>query len=373
MSRLQRYVLRQVLVVMIMITAGLTAVTWLTQSLRLIDMVMNRGLSTSLFLWFTVLLLPTFLALVIPIALFAAVAFVYNKLALDSELVVMRSAGISQLGLARPVLIASALTALIGYALTLYLLPASYRAFKDLEFEIRNNYSSVLIQEGVFTEITEGITVYVRKRTAKGELLGVLVHDRRKPDSPVTAMAERGAIVPGEHGPRMVMINGNRQERRGGRTLSQLYFDRYDFDFGAFGQSGLARWRKPQERFLGELFVSGEQAGPAHRRNKLTIEGHDRLASPLLNLALPLVALALLLGSEFNRRGQLVRVLAAVAIVVAIEAAMLGIKSIGGRLPGIAPLLYLCPLGTIAVCLLVLWRGPIDRWLRRAEPAAAAR
>jgi lipopolysaccharide export system permease protein len=372
MSRLDRYVLRQVLLVSVFVAASLTAVAWLTQSMRLVDMVMNRGLSVSLFVWFTALLLPTFLALVLPVALFTAVAFVYNKLALDSELIVMQSAGLSRLGLARPALVASAMAALVCYSITIFFQPASYRAFKDLEFEIRNNYASILLQEGVFNEVSRGITVYVRKRGPGGELLGILVQDDRKPESPVTVMAERGAIVPGEHGPRVVMINGNRQERREGKELSQLFFERYDFDLGALGESPYARFRKPQERYLGELFLPVDRADEIPDYWRLRMEGHDRLAAPLLSFALPLVALALLLGAEFSRRGQVVRVLWAVGVLVALEAAMLGLKSLGARYPDTAGLIYLCPIATIAAAQLYLWRGPLRARRSIARPVAAA-
>ena len=371
MSRLHRYVLRQVVVAAAAVAVGLTVVAWLTQSVQLVDLMVNRGLSFFTFLRLTLLLLPTVLVLALPVALFAGVAFVYDRLALDRELVAMRSAGVSQFGLVRPVFAASAAAVLVGYALTLYLLPASYRTFRDLQFEIRNNYSSFLIREGVFTEIAKGITVYVRKRTPQGEFLGVLVHDGRRPDNPVTAMAERGAVAAGEGGPRMTLIEGNRHERRPGGAVSQLRFDRYDFDFGAGGGGPLGRWRGPRERFLDELFFPAEAEGRPGRRGSLRIEGHDRLAQPLLNAALPLIAATLLLASRRGRRGRAQRIGAAAAVLVVIEAAMLGAKSMGARNPEFALVLYLCPLAATAACLAVLGRGG-ERAARRLGPRAAA-
>ena len=370
MSRLHRYVLRQVVVAAAAVAVGLTVVAWLTQSVQLVDLMVNRGLSFATFLHLTLLLLPTVLVLALPVALFAGVALVYDRLAVDRELVAMRSAGVSQFALARPVFAASAAAVLVGYALTLYLLPASYRTFRDLQFEIRNNYSSFLIREGVFTEIAKGITVYVRKRTPQGEFLGVLVHDGRRPDNPVTAMAERGAVAADEGGPRMTLIEGNRHERRPGGAVSQLRFDRYDFDFGAGGGGPLGRWRGPRERFLDELFFPAEaESGPS--RGSLLVEGHDRLAQPLLNAALPLIAATLLLASRRGRRGRSKRIGAAAAILVVIEAAMLGAKSVGVRHPEFALALYLCPLAAIAACLAVLGRGEAGA-ARRLRLRAAA-
>src|SRR3546814_5501888 len=117
------------------------------------------------------------------------------------------------------------------YAISLYFLPLYFRHFKDLQNDFRNDFSAVLLQEGVFTAINDEITVYVRDRSANGELRGILVHDNRDPERPVTMMAERGALVASEAGPRVVMENGNRQQvGRATGQFSLLYFDRYTIE-----------------------------------------------------------------------------------------------------------------------------------------------
>ena len=126
----------------------------------------------------------------------------------------------------------------------MYFIPVSYRTFKEQQFVIRTDYSSVILQEGVFSTLVNDVTVYVRERNRIGELLGILVHDSRIPDQPVTMMAESGALVNSENGPRFVMINGNRQEmdKENGR-LSLLYFDSYALDLKQLGGTRETRWR----------------------------------------------------------------------------------------------------------------------------------
>src|SRR3546814_13755011 len=80
----------------------------------------------------------------------------------DSELIVMRSAGLSQYSLAKPGLIVAILVTGFTFLLTLYLLPTSFRHFKDLQYPIRHDFTTVLLQEGVFNTLADGITVYVR-------------------------------------------------------------------------------------------------------------------------------------------------------------------------------------------------------------------
>src|SRR5579863_2664485 len=137
MASLDRYILRQCLSMMIFVTAALSAAVWLAQSLRLVDLIVNRGLSVELFLYMAVLILPRFLDIVLPIGAFIAVLFVFNRLTSESELVVMRAAGLGPLVLARPVFLLAGLGFVMLMSLSAYFLPASNREFKDLQFEIR--------------------------------------------------------------------------------------------------------------------------------------------------------------------------------------------------------------------------------------------
>src|ERR1700682_2069380 len=173
MGSLDRYILRQCFAVMIFVTAALSAAIWLAQSLRLIDLIVNRGLSIDVFLYLAALILPRFLDIVLPIGVFIAVLFTFNRLTAESELVAMRSVGLSHLALARPVLILAGIAFLMLMSLSAYFLPASNRAFKDLQFEIRNRFVSSLLQEGTFTNISDKLTIYVGSRNERGEITGI--------------------------------------------------------------------------------------------------------------------------------------------------------------------------------------------------------
>src|SRR6201997_3223123 len=177
MKRLDRYILRQWFGVMIFVTAALSAAIWLAQSLRLIDLIVIRGLSIEIFLYLAALILPRFLDIVLPIGVFIAVLFVFNRLTAESELVVMRSAGLSHLALAKPVLMLAGIAFLALMSLSIYFLPESNRAFKDLQFEIRNRFVSSLLQEGTFATVADKLTIYIRSRDGRGELIGLLIND----------------------------------------------------------------------------------------------------------------------------------------------------------------------------------------------------
>lgn len=357
MQELTRYILRQLTGATLFVTLALTGVVWLSQSLRFVDMIINRGLSAVTFLHLTVLLLPTFLAIILPIALFCAIVYTYHRLSIDSEIIVMRATGLSQVALARPALILAAVTTVVCYAITLYFMPLGFRTFKDRQSTIRSDFSHVLLKEGTFNTLPDGLTVYLRERQANGEFVGILVHSNRNPDVPVTMMAERGALVSTPRGPRLLLINGNRQEmQRASNKLSLLYFDRYNVDLSGLANVDEQRWREPRERYLHELFGPPRSRSDEAYRSKLLAEGHQRLVAPVFCIAFALIGLAGLLTGEFSRRGQMPRMFAAAAAVVVFQALSLTLANIIVKTPVLTPLLYINAVLAVLAAGYVLFR-----------------
>ena len=360
MNALTRYVLRQLLVGMILVTTGLTCIIWLTQSLRFVEMIVNRGLSAGTFLYLSGLLLPNFLVVILPIALFTVVVFIYAKLITDRELVVMRAAGLSQLALARPALILAGVTVVLSYTLHLQLVPESYRAFRDLQWDIRNSVSHVLLKEGEFNNVGKTTTVYIRSRTPDGQLHGILVHDTRDTAKPFTLMADRGAMIDTPTGPRVVMFKGNRQEvDKTTNKFSILYFDRWVYNLAIGGPQG-TRWREPRERTLGELFDTPNQVKTIGPQNvgKFIVEAHRRLIAPILCLTYAAIGLCCLLTGNFGRRTQTARVLTAVASMVVLQGLILGTENVIAKNLDLIPLLYAVVLVPIPIAWFIMVRPP---------------
>src|SRR5260221_3734976 len=356
MYGLTRYILRQNLATTFFVTAALSAAIWLTQSLRLVDLIVNRGLSAELFFYLGLPILPRFVDIVLPIGIFIAVLFTYNKLIAESEIVVMRAAGVSQFGLAAPAFVLSGIGVAILFALSAYFLPTANRAFKDLQFEIRNKFVSAVLQEGTFTTISDNLTVYVRSRDTNGEMTGFLVQDERDPDKPVTIIAERGAFVETEAGSRVFLVNGNRQQMdKATGKLSVLTFEKYTLDLSDARDAAAGRVREPQERYLGELFFPGESGGHPVFRNSLRLEGHQRLIVPLTAISFAVIPLVTLLCGEFNRRGQGRRILLAAVLALLFQTLDLGLRNLAVRYPAGIILMYLNALLPVAIgCLFLL-------------------
>ena len=372
MNNLTRYIFRQSLGLTLIVTVALTAAIWVIQALRLIQMVVDRGNGIGIFLELMVLELPTILQLVVPIGCFIGVLFTYNKMIGDSELVVMRACGLSQGLLARPALLLGGCGLVVMASLSVYFLPASKNALKDLEFAIQNEFTSVFLQEGTFNPVSKTLTIYVRTRNAAGEMQGLLISDTRVPEKPATLTAENGLVVQVDGNPRVLMRNGTRETwDTVKKDLDVVSFDSYSLDLNEFRDAPGARVLQAEERFLPDLFnPQGVDDDPTFKQ-RLIVEGHNRLVSPLFCITHILVALACLLTGELNRRGQAKRMLTAWVIVAGLVTLSLIMTNLANRNLGAIPLMYLTAIVPAVISALLVLFG-YQRLIRAIAPRPTA-
>src|ERR1700761_6084075 len=354
LPQLSWYVLGQIAGPVALLTLLMTCVILLTQSLRLLDLVINRGQSAPTFVYLTVLSLPSLLVIILPIAFFFGTLFTLSRLAGDSELVVMSSAGFSQRQLAFPVFMAAALVMLMTWACALWLMPAGQRALNAKVLDIRADIGAALLNEGEFNPPAPGLTVFIRQLGSDGQIKGILVHDSRDARRPVTYLAERGLLAQSPQGARLIMMDGTvEQSAQGGQQLSVLKFQRDVFDLDQFAGPARASQRQTNERFLGELLHPQDSSLTERIRNSYLAEAHNRLSQPLYCLAFAMIALAAILRGRRQRGALAMRLTMASLAAAAVRIAGYGVSGPATSHPALVVLFYVIPLLGGGLALLV--------------------
>jgi lipopolysaccharide export system permease protein len=373
MPRLSSYVLKQLISPTALFALLLTAVVWLTQSLRLLDLVINRGQSAATFLYLSLLVLPSLLVIILPIAFFSGALYGLSRLSSDSELVVMGAAGYSRGQLAGPVFIAAAIVMAATYICGLYLMPAGQRAMEDKVLDIRADVGAALLNEGEFNIPAKGLTVFIRELNSDGHIRGVLVHNDRDSRRPTTYLAESGVLAQTPAGARLIMFDGTvEQSVARGSKLSVLKFKSYVFDLDQLASPRAAPLRATSERYLSELLWPGNSATLTSRvRNAYLAEAHNRLSAPLYCIAFALIALAAVVRGRRSRGANFLRLTAACLAVATLRIAGYGVQGLASRYPVLDALFYLIPLtGALAAFLYLMefdLRGMIHGLLPRRE------
>lgn len=362
MRLIDRYFLKQVFAPFVFFTLVLTAVMWLAQSLRVIDLIVNNGQSASILLLFAGPLLPLVLSIVFPLAALGATIFALNRLMSDSELVVVYSAGEGRLSSLRAVLFFGVGVTVALAIITVLLAPLGARTMRERTAEVRSDIASALIQDGRFMHPSSGLTVYIREANGPGDMRGVMVHDARDPESSVTFNAQRGALVKADEGPRLVMFDGLAQRvDPKTKALSLLQFDKIGYDLSDFISDPADRRRKPAEFFFYDLIWPKDPEISDRDYGRYISEGHEQLSSPLYGFAIVVLAAAVMLRGSFSRRGYLGRMLLAAGLGVGLRVLGLALQNITKGSPELWPIMYAPPIIASIIALWMLARGRFRR------------
>lgn len=356
MKILNVYIFKQIFIGFLLVCFSLLAMLWLTQSLRFVEMVTRQGLPVYLFAEMTSLLMPRIFNILSPVAAFVTVLFVYNRLIADRELVVMQSAGISPWQNSKAAVFLGILMALFNVFVMNWGIPWSESKFRDLEWRVKNNLTQMVFREGEFTSLKNGITVFIDKHEDDGSVSGIFVSDESKPNLKVTLTAEKGRIIQTEKGPRILFINGVRQEMNTkDYKFSTLSFSRYSAEFNNM-ESRKKKDQTVREKSVFELLQSGrDNALDDHTQRKNIVEGNRRVLYPLYNLLFALLACVGLLVGNFNRRGQTKIITAEVLSMIIILGGDLAFTNLAGRSLMVLPLLYLNCLLPLFICFYLLF------------------
>lgn len=371
MNRLDRYLMRQLALAFIFATMGVSFVVLFSQLFRLLSLVIDNSGTIVVFIKLMGLTIPAFLPIVLPLAFGTATLFVYHKLATDSELIVMRSAGISPLRQATPALMLGLIVTFFCACLTLWMTPYANKTLVALQYEVRNSYAVFLSRPGYFNDITEGLTFYARRRGSGGALEGILIHDVRKPEIPVTTMASTGQVIDNNGQPQIVIFNGRRQEMDlATGKLSELAFDQYVLDLNALRAASAPRLPDAREQTIDELLHPTPDMLKFRTTNEhLMAELHQRFAIPFLVMSYMMIGLAAILAGEFNRRGLGRRVLAAIIAIIVTQATFMSMSGMVAHHIWLAFMLYLVALAPAFACFSLL---NASVW-RREPPAISKR
>jgi lipopolysaccharide export system permease protein len=362
MAAIDRYVFRTIFGGFLLILFNLTAVIWITQILRQVDLITNQGQTILVFLRITSLLVPILMLVIAPIAIVIAVCYALIKLNGDSELVVMNAAGISPRRVFRPVLASCVVVAIFVGFISAYLAPWLQRKM-DIEFaKVRTDVVSNIVRPGAFTPVERGLIFHIRERSGENQFHGIFIDDTRNPEERTTIVAEYGRIVQRPEGAFLVMRDGNVQRRRPKeRDPTIVLFDQYAFDLTRLTQTpelvvGL------REKYIWELaFPAADdpvlKLSPAQWR----VELNERLYAPLYPLAFGLIAFSLLGFPRTTRQSRAISTFAVIAGVGGLRLAGFAGTAMAVNIPAALAVIYVLIAVSIGFGAFVVWRGiPLD-------------
>lgn len=310
-TRIHRYIAREIAVPTLIGLLIFTFVLLMGRILKLVELVVNKGVPLGEILQLFTYLLPAFLVITIPLAFLLGVLLGFGRLSADNEVVALRASGIPIYGMLRPVLVLAVLFTLVTAWLTLYGEPAGQTAFRDQVFEIASSRANVGILPRVFNDEFEGLVLYAGDIDERqGEMRGVFISDERIGATPAVILASQGRVI-SDQDKRILTLrleNGTIHRRPVDKktdTYQIIGFTTYDINLNMGQQldNGSARQKKLREFPLPELWAKLQNAQTTEERRPLTVELHKRFALPLAPVVFALVGVPLGIRSQRSGKG----------------------------------------------------------------------
>ena len=292
-----RYLARLIAVPMLgtLVIAAMLLV--LDKMLSLFDFVAAEGGPVSVVWRMLANMLPEYLSLGIPIGLMLGILLAFRKLAMSSELDVMRAVGLSYGRLLRvPYMYAIAL-ALINFGIVGFVQPLSRHAYEALRFELRSGALGASIKVGEFTDLGKRMTLRIERSRDEGRnLQGIFVRATSRDGQSVAVTAAQGTFLATDD-PDVIIFrlrNGvlvNDAPKY--KTPRILSFSSHDLPIDLPQIEAFRGRDVDREKTIPELVVIGKnQATPDKLRNEVRANFHFRMVEVVFMLLLPLAALA---------------------------------------------------------------------------------
>lgn len=359
MTLIGRYIFKRMLAAAMLSLGGLAGTVWLSQALRELNLVTTQGQSFVTFAQVSALIFPGLLLIVCPVGVLIGVIYTLNQLNADSELVIINASGASPVTLLKPSLLLGVIGMVLVGTMSLYLVPRSLQAAREMITNINSDFVSSFIQEGTFVQLGNDLVFHIRDRKPDGVLEGIFIQDERDKTQSTVYVAGQGIILKNPLGTFLVMRNGTIQQRSVEKgSMSIIQFESYAFDMSTFGGGGALPAYNAAERSTAYLLspdVNDEEY--QKRPGAFTAELHDRLSSPLYTLLFALLPVMALGQAQTTRQGRGVLILSTVLLATGIRVGGLIVAGIAANNVILVPLLYVIPLGSIAIALFATLKG----------------
>jgi LPS export ABC transporter permease LptG/LPS export ABC transporter permease LptF len=308
MSIIDRYVLRQVLPPMLLALLVFTFVLLIPGLIEHAEAFIAKGVSPMVVARAMLTLVPSALALTIPMSLLVGLLVAFARLSSDREFVAMQACGLSLVRLLRPV----GLVSFLAWAATSYVylvaVPESNQAFREIAFNVLASKAEGEVRPRAFFDEFPNLVLYVQDIPANGiGWSGVFMSDRRPgaPQAVYVARHGRVAIDRSHRTVEMLLESGARHTTDAKGTYEVFQFDR--LVIGLDPETYFPR--EGPQKGVNELTIAElrarvsdmERQGQSAHNERMKI--HQKFSIPVACLVFGLIGIAL--GATNRRDGAL--------------------------------------------------------------------
>ena len=340
---LTKYIFKHTINNVCISTIVFLGVIWLTQSFKTIKLIINKGANLSDFFILSAYSVPNWLLIALPFGTFAGCMISYLKFENDKEIVVMKAAGLSPLKISNPAILVALISSIILFILSHLILPITYKNFKILQTEIRNNSKELIIKDNLFLDINENQTIFIGKLNEDNYFEEIFIQDRTDPLNLIELYSQNGVLSAEQNKITLFMNKGTRFSTKVSQEPNILDFNNYKIEIKK-NTSKIILTRVVEYNEYSFFDLIKKAAQEQSKKGKLLAEAHSRNTVVLLPIVFVLIVMITILNSNYSRIVSTYKKTISISFLIIIQSMFILIKNAVHSNVILLPLMYICPL-----------------------------
>ncbi|MBA9082460.1 MULTISPECIES: LPS export ABC transporter permease LptF [Bartonella] len=306
MRIIELYILKRVFILFSAVMVAAIGISLTVQVLARIDFLTTSGQTFLTVLYFSSLLVPPVISLIIPFALVIAITTILSTMNQDSELAIISASGFSKNTVLKPILLLAIFTACTSFSIANFVAPQARLNMRQMLANTHSDLINLFIREGSFQALTNNLYIEIGERYPDGTIGRLFIADQRDSKIDLLYYATKGAVVSNKNGNFLVLNDGEIERvNYQNDSVSIVKFNSYTFSLSEFIPNNGVPTIYPKDRPLSYL-LHPDSYDPYYQRNPLQYkaEFHRRLTEWLYPIVFALIAVAAAGNARSHRQAR---------------------------------------------------------------------
>ena len=270
-------------------------IIWITQAVRLLDLIGEEGNSIKTYFLYILSILPKFFSRISIIIFFISFVVTISKFEEHNELRALWFSGLEKKKFINYLLRSTVIFVLILIIIRCFIVPHFSNYSRYLLLNTGVGAIGPLLKQNNFNNPLKKITIYVGKKNQINELEDIILFED---DANIkkTIIAKSGVVINENNKNLLVLVEGSIQEERKDRKISILDFDKTTLDLSQYSKKTVDYY-KFNEMFFLELVKRSNNKNDVQLSN-IVGELNDRIVMPLFIPSLVLLACLLIITNK---------------------------------------------------------------------------
>ena len=315
-NKLGYYFIQEFLKNYLSILLAFGLIIWITQAVRLLDLIGEEGNSIKTYFLYILSIMPKFFSRISIITFFISFVVTVSKFEDHNELRALWFSGLEKKKFINYLIRSSIILIVILVIIRCFIVPYFSNYSRYLLLNTGVGSIGPLLKQNNFNNPLKKITIYAGKKNQINELEDIILFEDSA-DIKKTIIAKSGVVINENNKNLLVLVEGSIQEERKDKKISILDFDKTTLDLSQYNKK-TADYYKFNEMLFFELINKFNNKDDLHHYN-VVAELNDRIVMPLFVPSLVLLASFLIItNKEFINNNFLKIIIFTYGIVIII-------------------------------------------------------